>query len=54
MNIEMDTTLETVRQIIESNFDCGAEEIRKFETVTNNCRRTFESNRLCFGSRIFQ
>ncbi len=36
MNIETDTMLETVNQIIKSNFDCCAEEIRKFENVTNN------------------
>lgn len=36
MNIETDTMLETVNQIIKSNFGCCAEEIRKFENVTNN------------------
>lgn len=36
MNIETDTMLETVDQIIKSNFGCCAEEIRKFENVTNN------------------
>ncbi len=36
MNIETDTTLEAVKQIIKSNFGCRAEEIRKFENVTNN------------------
>ncbi|MDE6620670.1 MAG: aminoglycoside phosphotransferase family protein [Lachnospiraceae bacterium] len=36
MNIETDTMLETVNQIIKSNFGCCAEEIRKFENITNN------------------
>lgn len=36
MNIKTDTMLETVDQIIKSNFGCCAEEIRKFENVTNN------------------
>lgn len=36
MNIETDTMLETVNKIIKSNFGCCAEEIRKFENVTNN------------------
>lgn len=36
MNIETDTRLETVKRIIKSNFGCCAEEIRKFENVTNN------------------
>lgn len=36
MNIETDTMLETVDQIIKSNFGCCAEEIRKIENVTNN------------------
>lgn len=36
MNIETDTMLETVSQIIRSNFGRCAEEIRKFENVTNN------------------
>ena len=36
MNTETDTMLETANQIIESNFGCCAEEIRKFENVTNN------------------
>jgi len=36
MNIETDTILETVNQIIKSNFGCCAEKIRKFENVTNN------------------
>ena len=36
MNTETDTMLETVNQIIKSNFGCCAEEIRKFENVTNN------------------
>lgn len=30
MNIETDTALETVNQIIKSNFGCCAEEIQKF------------------------
>ena len=33
MNIETDTMLETVNQIIKSNFGCFAEEIRKFEIL---------------------
>lgn len=36
MNIETDTMLEAVNQINKSNFGCCAEEIRKFENVTNN------------------
>ncbi len=36
MNIETDTMLEAVNQIIKNNFGCYAEEIRKFENVTNN------------------
>ncbi len=36
MNTETDTMLETVNKIIKSNFGCCAEEIRKFENVTNN------------------
>lgn len=36
MKTETDTMLETVNQIIKSNFGCCAEEIRKFENVTNN------------------
>ncbi|MDE5820392.1 MAG: aminoglycoside phosphotransferase family protein [Lachnospiraceae bacterium] len=36
MNMETDITLETVNQIIKSNFGRCAEEIRKFENVTNN------------------
>ena len=36
MNTKTDTMLETVNQIIQSNFGCCAEEIRKFENVTNN------------------
>ena len=36
MNTETDTMIETVNQIIKSNFGCCAEEIRKFENVTNN------------------
>lgn len=36
MNIENDTMLEAVNRIIKSNFGCCAEEIRKFENVTNN------------------
>lgn len=36
MNTETDTMLETVNQIIKNNFGCCAEEIRKFENVTNN------------------
>ena len=31
MNIETDTMLETVNQIIKSNFGCSVKEIRKFE-----------------------
>ncbi len=36
MNIETDTMLEKVNQLIQSNFGCCAGEIRKFENVTNN------------------
>ena len=36
MDMETDITLETVNQIIKSNFGRCAEEIRKFENVTNN------------------
>lgn len=36
MNIETDTMLETVNQIIKSNFGCSVKEIRKFENVINN------------------
>lgn len=36
MNIETDTMLEIVNQIIKSNLGCCAGEIRKFENVTNN------------------
>ena len=36
MNIEKDTMLEAVNQIIKSSFGRCAEEIRKFENVTNN------------------
>lgn len=36
MNTQTDTMLETVNQIIKSNFGCCAEEIRKIENVTNN------------------
>ncbi|MDE5993350.1 MAG: aminoglycoside phosphotransferase family protein, partial [Oscillospiraceae bacterium] len=36
MNTETDTMLEAVSQIIKSSFGCCAEEIRKFENVTNN------------------
>ncbi|MDE6746285.1 MAG: aminoglycoside phosphotransferase family protein, partial [Oscillospiraceae bacterium] len=36
MNTKTDTMLETVNQIIKSNFGCCAEKIRKFENVTNN------------------
>ncbi|MBD5139016.1 MAG: aminoglycoside phosphotransferase family protein [Ruminococcus sp.] len=36
MNIETDTMLEAVDQIIKINFGCRAEEIRKFENAANN------------------
>ncbi len=36
MSIKTDTMLETVNKIIKNNFGCCAEEIRKFENVTNN------------------
>lgn len=36
MNKETDTMLEAVNQIIKNKFGCCAEEIRKFENVTNN------------------
>lgn len=36
MNTDTDMMLESVDQIIRSNFGCPAEEIRKFENVTNN------------------
>ena len=36
MSIETDRMLETVNQIIKSHFGCSAEEIRKFENITNN------------------
>ena len=36
MNIETDTMLEAANQIIKNHFGCYAEEIRKFENVTNN------------------
>lgn len=36
MNIETNTMLETVNQIIKRNFGCCAEEVRKLENVINN------------------
>lgn len=36
MTIETDTKLETVNQIIKSNFGCCADRITKFENLTNN------------------
>lgn len=54
MKTETDTMLETVNQIIKSNFGCCAEEIRKFENVTNNFVYSFAVSDMHYILKLFR